>query len=52
MVIGVFKRKILFSSRTKLRELNQAIERATNEVDVALVEELMEEKRRFLNNLY
>lgn len=42
----------LFSNRSKLRAFNKSIELATFNIDVALVEELMEEKNRFLESLY
>ncbi|UAL49814.1 hypothetical protein K7887_22100 (plasmid) [Sutcliffiella horikoshii] len=37
--------------RPQLKYLNRAINRATYEVDVALVEELMEEKRRLIESV-
>lgn len=40
-----------FSIREELRRLNKLIEKATIDVDVALVEELMEEKYRLLSSI-
>ncbi|MBU8908177.1 hypothetical protein [Desertibacillus haloalkaliphilus] len=45
------KRVTLFSYRNELRSLNQSIERATDEVDAAWVEELMEEKYRLMERV-
>jgi hypothetical protein len=50
--IGRRKRIALFSNRPKLRDLNKQIEKATFEIDAALVEELMEEKRRYVESLF
>lgn len=50
-IIGKRKRLFLFSSRPSLRKLNKEIEKATREIDAALVEELMEEKRRFIEGM-
>lgn len=45
------KRIKLFSSRPQLRFYKKAIEKATYELDAAEVEELMEEKQRYINDL-
>jgi len=44
------KRILLFSVRSQLRDLNKAIAKATDDIDVAYVEELMEERHRVLQN--
>ncbi|WP_176551077.1 hypothetical protein [Bacillus sp. AFS040349] len=50
-VIKRRKRIKLFSQRSKLKEMNQRLEKAALEQDVAWVEELMEEKRRLIDSL-
>ncbi|MFC0273624.1 hypothetical protein ACFFIX_19720 [Metabacillus herbersteinensis] len=54
MFTSVRKRKRikLFSNRSRLREINKSIEKATYELDVASVEELMEERARFIDSLF
>jgi hypothetical protein len=51
-LIGRRKRIALFSYRPQLRSLNKQIEKAAFEIDAALVEELMEEKRRYVESLF
>ncbi|MFL0364641.1 MULTISPECIES: hypothetical protein [Pseudobacillus] len=46
-----FRKNKYLSIRPELRALNKVLKKAADEVDVAYVEELMEEKRRLIESV-